>query len=74
MDNEGTASLYQLGIIAEAFQVGFFSAVNIQVVGVGRCDNAHIWAQPMERTVELVGFDNHIVAFVRQYVVSAVVL
>ena len=72
--DECAAGLYECGVMAEAFEVGFFSAVDVEVVGVGGGDDAHPWAEPMEGAVELVGFYHYIVTFCGDDVVGAVVL
>ena len=41
VDDEGTARLNQFCVVAEAFQICFLGAVDVEVVWVGRCDDAH---------------------------------
>ena len=72
-DNECASLLYQGGVVLEAFHIGLFGAVDVEVVGVGRGDNAHPGVQPVERTVELVGLDNHKFALRTEDVVGAIV-
>ena len=48
MDDECAARADEGSIVAEAFQVGFGCAVDVQVVGVGGGDDAHPRAEPME--------------------------
>ena len=62
LNNQCATLLNERGVMAKALHIGFFGAIDVEVVGVGRGDNAHPWTQPMERTVELVGLDNHILA------------
>ena len=73
VDDKGAARLDERGIMTEALQIGFGSAVDIQMVGVGRSDDCHPRTQPVERAVELVGFNHHIVALSRQQIVRTVV-
>ena len=56
-DNQCPSRLDKGGVVAEAFKISLARAVYVQMVGVGRGDNAHIGRKPVERTVELVGFD-----------------
>ena len=65
--------LNECGIVAEAFQISIFGAVDIEMVGVSGSNDRHPWTQPMERTVELIGLDNNIIA-IRENVVGAIVL
>ena len=73
MNDECTTWLDECGVMTETLQVSFLCAIDIEVVGVGRRDNAHPGTQPMERTVEFIGFDNDIVR-IGQNVVGTVVL
>ena len=57
----------------ETFAIGFGCAVDIEVIGVGGGDDGNPRAQPMKRTVVLVGFGNGDVTFVGQQQVGAVV-
>ena len=41
VQNQGAAWLYKRGVVAEAFEIGFFGAVYIQVVGVGGSNDTH---------------------------------
>ena len=41
VQNQGTARLDKRGVVAEAFEIGFFGAVYIQVVGVGGSNDTH---------------------------------
>ena len=72
--DECSAGLYECGVVPEAFEIGFFCAVDVEVVGVGGGDYCHPRAQPVERTVELVGFYDDVVALAGEYVVASVVL
>ena len=74
VDDEGTARLDQFCVVAEAFQISLLGAVDVEVVWVGRCDDAHPWAQPVEAAVELICLDYYVVALVREDVVGAVIL
>ena len=74
MDNQRATRLNETGIVAEALQISLFRAIDVEVVGVGRGDDAHPRAQPVERTVELVGLYHHIVALLAQNIVGAIVL
>ena len=56
-DNQCPSRLDKGGVVAEAFKISLARAVYVQMVGVGRGDNAHIGRKPVERTVKLVGFD-----------------
>lgn len=44
VDDEGASRLDELGIVAEALEVGFLGAVDVEVVGVGGCDDRHPWS------------------------------
>ena len=61
VDNQGTARLYQFGVMAETLEIGLLGAVDIQMVGIGRGDNSHPWTEPMEGAVELISLYHHIV-------------
>ena len=41
VQNQGAARLDKRGVVAEAFEIGFFGAVYIQVVGVGGSNDTH---------------------------------
>ena len=73
MDNQGTTWLDQFCIMAETLQISLFGAIDVEVVGVGRGDDAHPGVEPMERAVELIGLDDHVIG-VREDIVGAVVL
>ena len=74
VDDEGTARLDQFCVVAEAFQISLLGAVDVEVVWVGRCDDAHPWTQPVEAAVELICLDYYVVALVGEDVVGAVIL
>ena len=74
VDDEGTARLDECGVVAETFQIGLFGAVDVEMVGVGAGDDRHPGAQPVERTVEFIGLNHHVVALFGEDIVGAVVL
>ena len=74
VDNQSTAVLDESGVVLETLKIGLLGSVDVQMVGVGACYYRHPRAQPVERAVELIGLDNHIVALLAQYVVRLVVL
>ena len=73
MDDKCSPRLNKLGIVAEALEICLFGAVDVQMVGIGTGNHRHVGRQPMERTVELVGFNHHEVG-VGEDIVGAVVL
>ena len=74
MQDECATRLDERGVVPETLQVGFFSTVDVQVVGVGGCDDAHPRSEPVETAVKLVSLDDDIVAVVTQDIVGAIVL
>ena len=72
--NQGAARLDKCCIMAEAFQIGFFGAVYIQMIGVSGCDDAYPGRQPVERTVKFVCLDYGVGTFLREQQVCTVVL
>ena len=74
VDDEGTARLDEFCIMAEALQVGFLCAIDVKMVGVGSCNDAHPGTKPVETAVELISLDDYIVALVGQDVVGSIVL
>ena len=60
--------------MTETFEVGLFASVNIEVVGIGAGDDRSPGLEPVERTVKLVGFDNHVVTLFTEDVIRSVVL
>ena len=74
VDDEGTARLDECGVVAETFQIGLFRTVDVEMVGVGAGDDRHPGAQPVERTVEFIGLNHHVVALFGEDIVGAVVL
>ena len=40
--------LYEFRIVTETFKVGLLGTIYIEMVGVGSCDDAHPWSEPME--------------------------
>ena len=73
MDNQSTARLDQFRIVAETLQISLLRTINVKVVGVRAGDDAHPGTQPVERTVELIGLDDHEVG-VGEDIVGAIVL
>ena len=73
MDDQCSFGLDKLCIVAETLQVSLFGAIDVQVVGVGTGNHRHIWRQPVERAVKLVGFNDHKVG-IGEDIVGAVVL
>ena len=59
VDDERTAFLDESGVVTETIQISLFGSINVQMVWVCGCDDTHPRLEPMERTVELIGFDNH---------------
>ena len=59
VDDERAAGLDELGVVAERLEIGLLGAVDVEVVRVGGGDDGHPRGQPVERTVELVGLDDH---------------
>ena len=59
--------------MTETLEVSLFRPVDVQMVRVGRGDDAHPGTEPVEGPVELVGLDYDEVAAVGQYVIGAVV-
>ena len=74
LDDQCATGLHQTGVVTETFQIGRFGAIDVQVVGVSRSNCGGKGAQVVERTVELVGLDHHIVAIFVQQIVCAIVL
>ena len=74
MNDKRTAWLNECSVMAEALKICFLCAIDVEMVGIGGCDDAHPRTQPMERAVELVGFYHYEVTLVRKNVVCAVVL
>ena len=74
VQDQETSRTNQGSIFSETFQIGLFRPVDIQVVGVGGCNHRRVWRQPMKRTVELVGFDDHVIALRRKNVIRTVIL
>ena len=64
MDNQCTAGLDEVRIVAEALKVGFFCAVDVEMVGIGGCDDSCVGTEMMERAIKLVSFYHHIVRFI----------
>ena len=60
--------------MAEALEISLLSAVDIEVVGVGGCDNAHPRTQPVKTAVELICLYNDVIAVVGENIVCAIVL
>ena len=73
MNNQGTAGLNEFCIMAETFKISFFSAVYVQMVRVCRSDNAHPGPEPVERTVELISFNDDIIR-VGEDIVGTIIL
>ena len=69
---QGATGLDEGGVVAETLQIGLLGAVDVEMVGVGGGDDGGPRAQPVERTVILIGLYHHIVA-VAQEIVGAVV-
>ena len=74
VQDQKTSRTNQGSIFSEAFQIGLFRPIDIQVVGIGGCNHRRVWRQPMKRTVELVGFNDHVVALRRKNVIRTVIL
>ena len=74
MDDQCPAWLDEGGVVTETLEIGLGSAIDVKMVGVGRSDDAHPGAQPMERAVELVGLNHYVVALLAQDVVGAIIL
>ena len=72
--DKSSTFLYEFRVVTETVKVSLLGTVYVEMVGVGSCNDAHPWSEPMERAVKLIGLYDHIVAAVRQYVVGAVVL
>ncbi len=73
MDNQSATRLDQFCVMAETLQVSLFGAIDIEMIRVGRGDNTHPRVEPMERTVELIGLDNHVIG-VGEDIIGAIVL
>ena len=73
LDDEVSVGTDKRRIFTEAFKISFVGSIDIQVVGVGCRNHCCIGGQPVERTVELVGFDYHQVTFVGKQQVGPVV-
>ena len=74
VEYQRSARLDQCGIVPETFQISLFCSIDVEMVGIGRGDDRHPRTEPMERTVELISFNHHVVAVVREDIVCAVVL
>ena len=74
MDDERTARLDQFCIVTEAFEISLLGTIDVEVIRICRCDDAHPWAQPVETAVKLICLDDYEVALVRENVVGAIVL
>ena len=74
VEDQRASGLYQFGVVAEALQVSLLCAVDVEMVGIGRGDDRHPGAQPVEGTVKLIGLYDHIVACQREDVVAAHIL
>ena len=48
VDDECAARLDECGVVAEALEVGFLGAVDVEMVRVCGSDDGHPWTQPME--------------------------
>ena len=73
VDDERSSGLDERGVVAEALEIGFLGAVDVQMVGVGGCDDAHPGTQPVETAVKLVSLNHDVVALAED-VVGAIVL
>ena len=74
VDDERAARLDKCAVMAETLQIGLFGTIDVEMVGVCAGDDAHPRAEPVEGTVEFVGFDNHKVTLLRKDIVGSVVL
>ena len=69
-----TARDNEMAVMAETLEIGFFSTIDIQMVGIGGCNHTGIRTQPMERAVKLIGFYHHIRTFLAQDIIGSVIL
>jgi len=74
VDDECAARLDQFSIVTETLQISLLGAVDVEMVRICCCDDAHPWAQPVETAVKLICLDDNIVALVGEDIVGAIVL
>ena len=74
MQDKRTTRLYQRCIMVETLQISLLGAIDVEMVRVGRGDDAHPGAQPMEASVKFIGLNHHIIAVLAQDIVGIVVL
>ena len=72
--DEISVGSYLLGELGESLKVVLLVAVDVKVIGVGRCDCGNIWFKMQERAVVLVGLNDYKVTLVREYEVALVIL
>ena len=73
MYDKRSTGLDETGVVGETLQIGRFRAVDVEVVGIGRGDDRGVRAEVMERAVELIGFNYHIVARFGKEIVRTIV-
>ncbi len=74
VNDQCSARLYQMRIFAEALQISVISAIYVQMIRVGSRHDADVGTQPVERAVKLISLNNHIIAFIAEQIVCAIVL
>ena len=64
VNDQCTTRLNEFSVVTEAFEIGLFCTVDVEMIRVSRGDNAHPWTQPMKASVKLIGLNDHVIAAV----------